>query len=169
MKEKRKQLKLESVQNPEAIENIENEISNKTSENYFNKIKETMGHLGGDDGAISHHGAWKAQKNLFPKDKQCNPMALKDSSGHKITNPAGIKKLCLEEILDRVRHRKIHPELIELQHLKERFCEKRLDLVKHIKSEPWSMAHLDKVLKSLKKNCVDIHKATLMNFFIMIP
>ena len=149
--EKRKQLKLESVQNPEAIDNIENKISNKTSENYFNKIKETMGHLGGDDGAISHHGVWKAQKNLFPKDKQCNPMALKDSSGQIITNPAGIKKLCLEEILDRVRHRKIHPELIELQHLKERLCEKRLDLVKHIKSEPWSMAQLDKVLKSLKK------------------
>jgi hypothetical protein len=64
-----------------------------------------MGHLKGDDGAISHHGVWKAQKNLISKDKQCNPMAIKDSSGHLITNPEGIKNLCLEEILDRVRHK----------------------------------------------------------------
>ena len=61
-----------------------------------------MAHLKGDDGGISHHGVWKAQKNLISKDKTCNPMAIKDSSGHLITNPEGIKNLCLEEILERV-------------------------------------------------------------------
>ena len=135
MLEKRKKLKLDIVPNPEAIDNIETVIANKTAESYFDKIKETMGHLKGDDGAISHHGVWKAQKTLISKDKQCNPMAIKDSSGHLITNPEGIKNLCLEEILDRVRHRKIHPELQEMQQLKEIFCERRLNIVKHIQSE----------------------------------
>jgi hypothetical protein len=94
---------------------------------------------------------WKAQKTLIKKDKECTPMALKDSSEQLITNPARIKKLCLEDILNRVRHRKIHPELQELQQLKEILCEKRLDLVKHIKSKTWSMAQLERMLSSLKK------------------
>ena len=94
-----------------------------------------MGHLKGDDGAISHHGVWKAQKNLISK---------------------GIKTLCLEEILERVWHRKIHPELQEMEHMKEILCERRLNIVKHIKSEPWSMRQLYKVLISLKKKkCCD--------------
>ena len=78
-------------------------------------------------------------------------MALKNESGQIITSPEEIKKLCLEEILQRVRHRKIHPELKELQQLKEILCEKRLNLVKHIKSDIWTMNQLDKVLCSLKK------------------
>ena len=110
-----------------------------------------MGNLKGDDGAISHHGVWKAQKNLISKDKQCNPMAIKDSSGNFKTNPKGIKTLCLEEILERVWHRKIHPELQEMEHMQEILCERRLNIVKHIKSEPWSMRQLYKVLISLKQ------------------
>ena len=38
-----------------------------------------------------------------------------------------------------------------MQRLKEILCEKRLKIVKNIKSEPWSMGQLDKVLISLKK------------------
>ena len=75
---------------------------------------------------------------LLPTHKQCNPMAIINESGQIITSPEGIKKLCLEEILQRVRHRKIHPELKELQQLKEILCEKRLNLVKHIKSDIWT-------------------------------
>ena len=115
-----------------------------------------MGYLRGDDGAVSHHGVWKAQKTLIPTHKQGNPMALRNESGQIITSQEGIKKLCLEEILQRVRHRKIHPELKELQQMKEILCEKRLNLVKHIKSDIWTMNQLDKVLCSLKKKkCCD--------------
>ena len=143
-------MELDIVQSPEAIDDIETVIANKTAESYFCKFKETIGHLTGDDGAISHHGVWKAQKTLLSKDKHCNPMAIKDSSGHLITNP------CLEEILDRVRHRKIHSELQEMQQLKEILCERRLNIVKHIKNEPWSMGQLEKVLILLKKKkCCD--------------
>ena len=35
--------------------------------------------------------------------------------------------------------------------LKEILCKKRIDKVKHIKSEPWSMQELDRVLNSLQR------------------
>ena len=130
--EKRKKLKLDDVNNPKAIDKIENGISDKIAESYYTKVKETMGYIKGDDGAVSHHGVWKAQKTLIPKDTQCNPMAIKYITGQLITNPEGIRKLSLEEILDRVRHRKIHPKLQEMQQFKEILCNKRLNLVKHM-------------------------------------
>ena len=83
--------------------------------------------------------------------KESKPIALLDKSGNMITNSEGIKKLCLEEILERVRHRQIHPDLKDLQALKELLCQKRLDLVKHVKSKPWNLQDLDKVLQQLKK------------------
>ena len=103
-----------------------------------------MGHLTGDDGAVSHHGVWKARNSLIPDDKQCKPIALKDKLGNLISSPEEIKKLCLEEILERVRHRKIHPALKELQQLKEYLCYTRLNLAKHKKSASWDMNHLTK-------------------------
>ena len=68
-----------------------------------------------------------------------------------ITNPEGIKSLCLEEMVERLRHRPIHPDLVQLQYLKEKLCLKRINLVKHIKTKPWTEEELDSVLKSLKK------------------
>ena len=110
-----------------------------------------MGHLRGENGATSHHGVWKAQDRLFSNGKESNPIALKDKHGNLVTNPEAIKKLCLEEILERVRHRKIHPNLEELQILKETLCQKRLDLARQIKSEPWTMKKLEDVLKNTEK------------------
>ena len=114
------------------------------------KVQETLGHLTGDDGGINTHGLWKAKSNLIPNDKVSNPVALKDKQGNLITNPAGIKKLCLEEMKERLRHRIMNPELVYLQQLKEKLCDKRIELAKHTESEPWTLNQLEKVLKSLK-------------------
>ena len=114
--EERKRLKIDSSQdNDEQIANIEADIARKTSDRYRTKIEETMGHLSGDDGALSHHGVWKARNSVIPNDKESRPVALQDKNGSLITNPEGLKRICLEEILKRVRHRKIHPRLLELQ------------------------------------------------------
>ena len=151
MLEERKKLKLDKNPNLIKIASLEKIIATKSSEDYVNKIRETMGHLKGDDGGVSHHGVWKARNMVISNDKESRPIALYDKSGNLITNSEGIKNLCLEEILERVRHRKIHPNLEELQKLKEILCQKRLDLAKHIKSKPWSLEDLEKVLQQLKK------------------
>ena len=80
------------------------------------------------------------------------PVALKDDKGNMVSSPEGIKNLCLQEILKRLRHRNIRPDLLELKELKEELCKKKLESVKNIKSEPWTLDDLDKTLKSLQKN-----------------
>ena len=44
----------------------------------------------------------------------------------------------------------MHPDLIQLQILKEQLCKKRLKLAMHRKSNHWTMGQLNKVLGSLK-------------------
>ena len=120
------------------------------------EISDTMGHMTGDDGAIVHSGVWKAKNSVYENNKNNVPVALKDKKGNLITNPEGIKKLCLEEILERLRHRKIHPDFSELQVLKEVLCHKRLEIARHRKSEPWTIKELNTMLQSLqKKKCRD--------------
>ena len=102
------------------IANIEADIAQKTSERYNNNIQETMGHLSGDDGALSHHGVWKARNSVIQNDKESKPVALKDKSGILISNPEGIQNICLEEVLKIVRLQKIHPQLCKLQKFKRR-------------------------------------------------
>ena len=78
-----------------------------------------------------------------------------------ITCPEGIKKMCLNEMVERLRHRQMHPNLLEVQHLKEKLCKKRLEMVKHIKSEHWSFEQLTKVLGSLKNG--KVQRSTRIN------
>ena len=153
--EERKRVKLDlsagySEEKEHYKNEIEDRISKATEYDFMKKVQETLGHIKGDDGGINTNGLWKAKNNLIPKDKLHNPVALFDKKGNLITNPEGIKQLCLEEMVERLRHRKIKPDLIQLQHLKEKLCKKRLELAEHKKSEPWTHKQLDKVLSSLK-------------------
>ena len=153
--EERKRIKLDLATNPSELKekqkiSIEEKISKATEYEYMKKVKETLSHITGDDGGINTNGLWKAKLNLIPKDKSNNPVALKDNKGNMITNPEGIKKLCVDEITERLRHRPIHPNLIELQLLKEKLCKKRIEIAKHIKTKPWLLKDLDRVLQKLK-------------------
>ena len=100
MLEERKRLKFEVVPNEAKISIIEKEISDKSSEGYLNQIQETMGHLKGNDGGVSHHGVWKARNSFISNGKECKPIALLDKSGNIISSPEGIKNLCINEILE---------------------------------------------------------------------
>ena len=121
------------------------------------KVKETLGHITGDDGGINTNGVWKARNSIIPKDKAHNTIALKDKHGNLITNPEGIKKLCLDEMVERLRHRDMNPGLVELQHMKEKLCKQRLQFARHMKSKPWTIPQLDRAIKSLKNGkCRDV-------------
>ena len=154
--EERKRIKLDLLNNP-SIEKenkkteVEAKIAEATELQYMKKVQETLSHITGDDGGINTNGLWKAKNNLIQKDKSHNPVALKDRGGNLITNPEGIKKLCLEEMVERLRHRDMHPVLIQLQHMKEIICKKRIETTRHIKSEAWTMKELEIVLQNLKK------------------
>ena len=128
--EKRKVIKLELKVNPydqkvNEKAQIEAQIAEASEQHFIKKVRETLGHLTGDDGGINTNGIWKAKNKLIPKDKTNIPTALKDNKGNLITNPEGIKKLCLSEMVERLRHRQMHPELLEVQKLKEILCKQR--------------------------------------------
>ena len=74
-----------------------------------------MGHLTAEDGGINHLGVWKAKSAAVPRNKVNTPVALTDGKGNWITNPEGIKCLCLQEVLKRLRHRDIRPDLNTLK------------------------------------------------------
>ena len=155
--EERKRLKLTTKVNPSdenraKLAAIENNIAVKIAERYREDIENTMGHLTAEDGGVSHHGVWKTKSAVVPSDKTHTPVAMKDDKGNMITSPEGIKNLCLQEVLKRLRHRDIRPDLKELKRLKEDLCKKRLEVVQNVKSEPWTLEELEKVLNSLQKN-----------------
>ena len=155
MFEKRKLLKLELTENDNQdirskLDNIELDIARKIDGQFRSKIQNTLGHITGDDGAINTNGMWSLKNSLLPKHTSRNLMAIKDSKGNLVTSPSGIKHFCLTEIMTRLRNRRIHPDLIQLQFLKETLCRKRLKLASHRKSKHWNIKELEKVLVSLK-------------------
>ena len=140
----RKKLKLElQVNNDVHIKNdldqIEKDIANTIDEQFRIKIQSSLGHMTRDDGAINTNGMWPLKNSLIPKHTSRSSTAIKDIDGNLITSPSAIKQFCLEEILIRLRKRKIHPDLIQLQVLKEKLCKKRLQLAMHRKSKHWTM------------------------------
>ena len=154
--EERKKIKLDLVNNPslqkeKEKDEIEAKIAKATESEYIKKVQETLGHMTGDDGGINTNSLWKSKNKLIPRDKTHNPVALKDRKGNMITNPDGIKKLCLDEMVERLRHRNMNPKLIQLQVMKEILCKKRLEGAKHMKSEAWTISVLEAVLKTLQK------------------
>ena len=157
MLETRKRLKLEVTDNPtnetkNKLKDIEAKIAQETQQEFVNMVKENLGFLTGDDGGINTNGVWKAKNRIIPKDKSSIPIAVKDPKGNFISSPEGIKELCLNEMIKRLRHRKIHPELKQLQRMKELLCKERLIRARKIKSPDWNLKELQKVLTSLKNN-----------------
>ena len=155
--EARKILKMEVAENPTnkakvKLSEIEATIAKETEVQFSKRVRENLGHLTGDNGGINTNGLWSAKNRIMPNDKTCIPIALKDKRGNFVSSPEGIKNLCLEEMVHRLRHRKIHPNLIKLQKLKELLCKKRLKIARSRTSPDWKPCDLLKVLKSLKNN-----------------
>ena len=109
--EERKKIKLELIKNSSKQQetkkrDIENEIAKATEIEYMLKVNDALGHIEGDDVGVKTNGIWKAKNNLIPNNKVHSPAALRDKYGNFVTNPEGIKSLCHEEIVERLRHRK---------------------------------------------------------------
>ena len=157
MLERRKKLKIEVAENPtdeatKQLKDIETKIAKETEHQFSKKVKENLGHLTGDDGGISTNGLWNAKNRIMPKNKSCIPTAFKDKKGNFISSPEAVKELCLNEMVQRLRHRKIHPDLIHLQKMKELLCKRRILKARNVKSPDWKPCELKKILKSLKNN-----------------
>ena len=153
MKQKCKIVDIEERDNLEIkIEEIEDQISRLSSRESYEKVKDNFGALSGSDGSLCSNGIWKLKKKIFPKKQKSFPVVKKNQFGRLVSNPEELRCLYLQTFKNRLRHRKIKDEFLEIQSLKEMLCKKRLELVKLEEIPDWKISDIDKVLSSLKKN-----------------
>ena len=71
-----------------------------------------------------------------------------------IKNYENIKNHCLVDIVTRLRKRKMHPELVKLEHRKFKLSKMRLLKEKKIITLPWTINSIEKAISSMKNNQV---------------
>ena len=75
-----------------------------------------------------------------------------DKDGNIASSEKTVEKIAIKTYKKRLENRKIKENLKELKDSKEELCKFRLKAAGRIKTQDWTMAQLDKVLKYLKKN-----------------
>ena len=136
-----------------------NEIEEILIEQMANKnatiVKEHLEQIEDTNGGFSNIGFWKLKQKLHPAAVD-PPLAKKDKAGNLVTSPEAIKNLYIEEYISRLKNRDMKPELLDLYFLKTELWMSRLNYLKNVKSAPWKIENLEKVLKGLKNNkCMD--------------
>ena len=158
--EKRKKLKINpsSDENDKAIEGIEDKILEKTEDIYAKRVFEALGGMTGEDGKMCNMGAWSQLNKINPNRKkhQLLPTAFKDKHGNLITNHERIKNHCITDIINRLRRRPMHPELLVLEQRKLLLSNKRILKASRRKTLPWTLNQMEKAIVSMKnKKCRD--------------
>ena len=114
-------------------------------------VKKYAGNIETLDGNFSQLGLWKLKQKLCPLLSD-PPMAKYDDGGNLITTTEALKKLYLETYQNRLKHRKMEEKYMDIYFLKTELWQTRLQNLRKIKTQPWSMNQLEAVLKNLKNN-----------------
>ena len=130
---------------------IEYEIYELIAEKNAQIVAEQVASLDSMDGKFNQISMWKVKNKICPKTRD-PPTAKKDNFGNIITAPFALKKLYLETYRSRLQHRKINERYQNIRDLKNELWEIRFQLLKEKPSSRWSLADLEKALKTLKNN-----------------
>ena len=131
---------------------IEEEMERDVSEENIKHMMDTLRELGGEENSLSGNGRkkmWKLLQKNYPKILSAVPVGKKDKKGNIVTNHEGLKHLYLQTYINRLRNRPVKPEFEEIKDMKMKLFDKRLELSNKRKSDPWTLAHLEKALKYL--------------------
>ena len=135
---------------------VENKIEIEMGDENLSEIVKTLRYLGGNERQLGPNGRkqlWKILKEKYPtKITPAVPIGKKDRRGNVITNYEGLKQLYLETYTHRLRNRPINPELHDLQQMKMKLFDLRLELSEFKKSKVWTIEDLEDVLKALKND-----------------
>lgn len=133
------------------IVEIESALTKEASESNFKTVKDHISTIETLEGKFSQLGWWKLKQKLFPIQAD-PPMAKKDKNGNLVSAPGSLKNLYLETYKNRLRHRKMKEEYLDVFYLKSELWRNRFANITDIKTPPWEMKHLNLALKSLKNN-----------------
>ena len=132
------------------LESIEAQLAELCAKDNYDTIKEEIENIDCEEGGVNSGHLWKLKKKLSPKCRD-PPTAMIDDTGNLVTSASGIQTLSMETYKKRLENRKIKDDLKNLQVDKEALCKLRLEKASQNKTPPWTMKHLETVLKYLKK------------------
>ena len=130
-------------------------MADKCAQDNYEKIVEEISGMECESGGVHPGKLWKLRKSLCPKSRD-PPTAMLDEHGNLVTSPSVIENLALDTYKKRLDNRPMKDSLEHIRTEKEELCKKRIDIVSNIKSEPWTLEELEKILNSLQtKKCRD--------------
>ena len=130
---------------------VEERISHFSAQKNKKAVVEHISNLQTLNGSFSNLGMWKLKSKLLPRPRD-PPMAKKDGHGNLITSKGALKKLYLDTYVHRLRNREMKSEYSDILELKTALWGERLRSLKVKHTPNWTLADLDSVIKSLKKN-----------------
>ena len=133
------------------LKEMEEAIAIEQSETNAETVKEYVENIETLDGSFSQGGFWKLKSKLCPLTSD-PPMAKYDNNGNLITSHSALKNLYLSTYQNRLRHRDMKPEYLDIYFLKSELWRSRLENMRQVKTPPWEMKQLEAVLKSLKNS-----------------
>ena len=130
---------------------VKERISHLSAQKNKKTVTEHISNLQTLNGSFSNLGMWKLKSKLLPRPRD-PPMAKKDAHGNLITSKGALKKLYLDTYVHRLRNREMKSEYSDILELKTVLWGERLQSLKVKQTPEWTLADLDSVIKSLKKN-----------------
>ena len=133
------------------LEQVELEIFKILSAKNAQIVTDQVASLDSLDGSFNQIGMWKIKEKICPRPRD-PPTAKKDHLGNLITAPTALKNLYLQTYKNRLEHRKINERYKDIRELKNELWELRFESLKLKPAALWTLADLEKVIKTLKSN-----------------
>ena len=143
--------KKNDIKSKQELEDLENQLSEEYSNEYFEKIEQNIGNIDSEDGGMVPERLWKLKKTIFPRTRE--PLtAMKDpKTGNMLTTKEKISEAAVNVFTDRLENAPMKKHLEHIKDAKEKLCEKIMKVASKNRTPPWNMKDLDVVLKHLKK------------------
>ena len=133
------------------LEEVENYLNDHCAEKNADTVREYVQGVENDAGNFSQLKLCKLKQKLCPKSSD-PPMAKKDGNGNLITSQESLKSLYLKTYQNRLKNREMKKELLDVFFLKEELWSSRMEELRNLKTNPWTVTDLRRAIKSLKKN-----------------
>ena len=132
------------------LEQIEDRLVNKLSEELFGIVREEVDIINSDQGGFNSGHLWQLKNKLSGKVNSPTT-AVFDTLGDLVTTKNEIEKVTLEHYKKVLENRKIKEGLESFQKEREELCYKRLADAKNNITPDWTTENVKNVIKQLKK------------------
>ena len=125
------------------------EILTKISEECAKENKNVSEFITDPNDGVNQAKMWKIKQKLVPKNGKEPPVAKRDKNGNLVTGKNQIKRILVDNSIERLSPNKMEESLEEIENLKEKLYELRLNSSKDKKTADWSSQDFEKVLRCL--------------------